>query len=63
MIKFLSGIADAALSRLAPKVDAAAACYVWVNCYCSMTYRYMKKCYNCPGVPVHCGSCEYVSRC
>lgn len=63
MIKILSGIADAVLSRLAPQVDAAAACYYKAPCYCSNSYRYEKKCYSCPGVPYYCEPCYYAGRC
>ena len=58
----LGKLADRMLLRLAPRVDADAACvYEWYGCGCSGGLRYGKKCmYGCSGVPNHCYPCNTV---
>ena len=60
MTGILGRLADRALSRLVPTVDAAAGCsYEIVACGCSGGLRKGKKCmYGCSGVPNHCYPCN-----
>jgi hypothetical protein len=63
MTKLVTRLADRALARVAPKVEASAGCtYTWYLCYCSGGLRYSKKCmYGCSGVPNHCYPCNTVT--
>ncbi len=65
MVNAIGRLADRVLARVAPRIDASAACtYQWYLCYCRGGLRYSKKCMRaCPGVPDHCGSCTPVGTC